>query len=527
MRRHAALVLRCLDAVDRAARPPSHRDASCRKLRLQQPDLLACAPSALTLLLSSLDGLLSSLSSSPLFPPSSPRSSALYLSLTSRLTSLLRLCDAKFLCYPYASVPLCWRRLYTDAIILSACAAILFLEPGKQDQRWSKAVRDLDLAIIIAGCPGDEREELVQLLIRVCQCGLKGEKSDEEEQEQEGGGHRHSLDHEIGRAKRPRLAENGSVQRSKRLFHPTSIAALSIDSFNVPPSLPHFLSPSAPRGTYRTPFIVRNFASDWPALALTSMGKPRWASSDYLVQLAGPARVVPVEVGAKYTDEGWGQDVVEWREFLKLSRWDQDDDERGKEDEKETPTLYLAQHDLLKQFPQMWRDIVLPDYVYSCPPAPDHDGENAKWGKGKKYSPPKNEEGLIVNAWIGPEGTVSPPHHDPYYNCFVQLHGHKEIWLAPPSSDSGGGMSSFGSPSCSSSQPHSSDGGIATSLMTNTSRLDVFTTDEATLPTAFRETVKPQAQKAVLAPGDLLFLPPGWWHAVRSLQKSVSVSMWF
>ena len=31
----------------------------------------------------------------------------------------------------------------------------------------------------------------------------------------------------------------------------------------------------------------------------------------------------------------------------------------------------------------------------------------------------------------------------------------------------------------------------------------------------------------VLGPGMLLYIPNGWWHAVRSLSVSLSISFWF
>ena len=31
----------------------------------------------------------------------------------------------------------------------------------------------------------------------------------------------------------------------------------------------------------------------------------------------------------------------------------------------------------------------------------------------------------------------------------------------------------------------------------------------------------------VLAPGELLYIPRGWWHHVRALSASFSVSFWF
>ena len=43
----------------------------------------------------------------------------------------------------------------------------------------------------------------------------------------------------------------------------------------------------------------------------------------------------------------------------------------------------------------------------------------------------------------------------------------------------------------------------------------------------FWKDVPPRAMSVTLEPGDLLFFPPGWWHAMRSEETSFSVSMWF
>ena len=32
---------------------------------------------------------------------------------------------------------------------------------------------------------------------------------------------------------------------------------------------------------------------------------------------------------------------------------------------------------------------------------------------------------------------------------------------------------------------------------------------------------------AILAPGDMLYIPPRWWHYVKSLSVSFSVSFWW
>ena len=65
------------------------------------------------------------------------------------------------------------------------------------------------------------------------------------------------------------------------------------------------------------------------------------------------------------------------------------------------PVLYLAQHSLFRQFPALKEDILVPDYVY-CDLGPP---ENYR-----QYAPPANEERLVLNAWLGPAGTVSPAH---------------------------------------------------------------------------------------------------------------------
>jgi ribosomal protein L16 Arg81 hydroxylase len=64
--------------------------------------------------------------------------------------------------------------------------------------------------------------------------------------------------------------------------------------------------------------------------------------------------------------------------------------------------------------------------------------------------------------------------------------------------------------------------------MSNTSRIDVFAENgrHNDYP-RFEEEVVPHAISTVLGPGDMLFFPPGWWHAMRSEEVSISLSMWF
>lgn len=60
-----------------------------------------------------------------------------------------------------------------------------------------------------------------------------------------------------------------------------------------------------------------------------------------------------------------------------------------------------------------------------------------------------------------------------------------------------------------------------TAYMTNTSRVDVFSsvpTVEDEFP-RFTDEVEPEAMWTVLEPGDMLFLPPLWYHGMKSLER--------
>jgi lysine-specific demethylase 8 len=60
-------------------------------------------------------------------------------------------------------------------------------------------------------------------------------------------------------------------------------------------------------------------------------------------------------------------------------------------------------------------------------------------------------------------------------------------------------------------------------MHTNTSQVDVEHIDEQRFP-AF---VHVPYRDVVLEPGDMLYMPPQWWHYVKSLSTSFSVSFWW
>jgi hypothetical protein len=105
--------------------------------------------------------------------------------------------------------------------------------------------------------------------------------------------------------------------------------------------------------------------------------------------------------------------------------------------------------------------------------------------------------------WLGPSGTVTPLHCDYDDNIFAQIWGTKRIFLSAPHHDeflytSEANAVLFGSP---------------------------FNPEE---PDFEKFPLARQASmiECVVNPGELLYVPAGWYHHVRSLTFSLSANRW-
>ena len=237
-----------------------------------------------------------------------------------------------------------WRSLYTDSCIVRAFAV--------SRQSLLLAISTLDRAIIIAGPFGDGRLDLILGLIRNFQLPL-----------------------------------SQCYVAKTMLSTPTIPASFecTIPQLSSPPTFLTFQSHHS-----HQPFILRNYAQDWPAMC----DRP-WRSAAYLRSVAGPGRLVPVEIGQDYRSGDWKQELMDWTDFLSTIDFDDQPSSRNEE-----TIYYLAQHDLIKQFPALREDMIIPDYVYASLPCVDYPD----------YRPPQHEYEALFNAWLGPKGAMSPAH---------------------------------------------------------------------------------------------------------------------
>lgn len=209
---------------------------------------------------------------------------------------------------------------------------------------------------------------------------------------------------------------------------------------------------------------------EWPA-------KEKWKNVNYLIELAG-CRTVPIEVGKDYSKEDWSQELITFKEFLIQQMVEGSNSDKIK---------YLAQHNLFEQIPELKNDIIVPDY---CCISED---------ESKEYEEPD------IKAWIGPKGTISPLHFDPKHNLLCQVVGTKKIILARPDD----------TPNL---YPHESS-----MLLGNTSQIDAENVDYQKFPLVRNAKL----MEVILHEGDMLYIPKHFWHFVKSLSTSFSVSFWW
>ncbi|XP_051157041.1 bifunctional peptidase and arginyl-hydroxylase JMJD5-like isoform X2 [Leptopilina boulardi] len=215
----------------------------------------------------------------------------------------------------------------------------------------------------------------------------------------------------------------------------------------------------------KVPAIIKGSMKHWKSLEL-------WKDIEYLKRVAG-TRTVPIEVGSKYTEDDWAQQLITFSEYLETHI-----------SSKCTKIGYLAQHQLFQQIPELKEDFSVPDFC--------------------SFSDIDDESLPDINAWFGPAGTVSPLHYDPKNNLLCQVFGYKRIILYKPED------SEYLYP-------------YESRLLSNTAQVDPYQPDYEKWP-KFKSA---EGFFCYLKPGEMLFIPPQWWHHVVSLSPSFSISFWW
>ncbi|GAW10751.1 hypothetical protein ANO14919_000860 [Xylariales sp. No.14919] len=488
-----------------------------------------------------------------------------------RLEDIASIAYSKFYAYLFKDLPVCWRQLYTDARILKFCLVLLkspYIAQHELDGGLSndtpdcldELIKTLDLTLILAGAAGEQRgrrwiDKALELLHIIwladsnCQNIDGGSEADDDRP-----------------AKRAKFVGINSIPNmhdvhtagatfsteepfTPRVIHPIRKSeALSIEEFQTYVDRPHDsrLGPE--------PLILHNALSEWPALSTHPWNQPSYLLS----QTFGGRRLVPVEIGRSYVDEGWGQKLITFGEFLReyidptsLAGAEtftnpvrnSDGDKKGYENKPSLensqdtpppkPTAYLAQHQLFTQLPSLRNDILIPDYCYTSPPTHPTDA---------CIDQPELDEPLL-NAWFGPPGTISPLHNDPYHNILTQIVGRKYVRLYSPletpqlaarGKENGVEMGNTSmldigvlegwdeAPALSHREDDDEEGG-AEEREDNEEGSENATMSEEAIG-AFKAV---PFVDCILEPGDALYIPIGWWHYVRGLSVSFSVSFWW
>ncbi|MBU2904274.1 cupin-like domain-containing protein [Arenibacter algicola] len=226
-------------------------------------------------------------------------------------------------------------------------------------------------------------------------------------------------------------------------------------------SVPHLDST-----TFKKDYLKANRPVVIKGMAENWPAKKKW-SIDFFLDLESN-KPVPLEVGNIFQNESkfLKKDFKQYLNTLKKEELNQDKDK-----------TYLSMFNIFDQFPDLKTDT---DFsIFS------------------KFTKLNN-----TYAWIGPSGTISGLHWDSVNNMLAQLKGRKLVLLASPKFQKEMYISK------------------KFDLGSTFSQVDINNLDENLFP-KFKDV---KFYQYTLEPGDVLFIPVGWWHYVKSLDVSISVN---
>ena len=205
--------------------------------------------------------------------------------------------------------------------------------------------------------------------------------------------------------------------------------------------------------------LIRGWVDDWPALTL-------W-NTDYFDEKVGRDTIVQVQKGRESRKNFEIEKVALRREipFGEVS------DHLRKEEASND--LYITANNGSSNraaFDNLWTDFSDIEGITKAQP---------------------NNDGFL---WIGPEGTITPFHHDLTHNLLIQVKGRKRAVMVP----------NWEEPRMRTRQRIFSDWSLE---------------DLQAAP----DDIRPQTVTVEWGPGEALFIPCGWWHHIVSLDESYSI----
>lgn len=361
---------------------------------------------------------------------------------------------------PYREVRACWLRLYEEARLHRAAELLNNASTADEEDWMSPLVKVLDLGVIVSGAT--VRGELYEAIFA-------------------------NLEAFVGQD------DEATSSSSFTFCPPDPLQSEHLVPTTRRPSLEAF---QVHLDRHTTPLLLTEVIDDWPAMQT-------WQDAAHLLRKTlGGRRCVPIEIGETYTHADWRQEIMPFRQFMYSYLLPTDPEEIG----------YLGQHNLFHQIPSLAQEIQTPDYCFSAPP------ETTPASRVDLPPVPLVDEPQ-KNVWLGPKGTRTPLHTDPYHNIFCQVFGYKYVRLYPPHVSG-------------SVYPRGVDeNGINES---NTSQVDLKFNRERSgnvevlhadrFPGFVAET---DYREAIVGPGECLYIPAGWWHYIEALTTSYSVSFWW
>ncbi|MDQ8044614.1 MAG: cupin-like domain-containing protein [Solirubrobacteraceae bacterium] len=209
------------------------------------------------------------------------------------------------------------------------------------------------------------------------------------------------------------------------------------------------------------PVVITGALDDWDAIK-------KW-NGDYLKEKCGD-KVVEVQAN-RNSDANYEMNAVKHKKEMKFAEI-VDIIESG----VETNDWYITANNSGKNkaaLIDLWDDITFPEYL-----DPNHVNGNGFF-------------------WYGPAGTVTPIHHDLTNNFMAQVRGSKRVKIIAPS-----------------------DSPFVYNDRHCFSPVDLENIDLEKFP----DMAKVNVFDVDIHPGDLFFLPVGWWHHVRGLELSITMT---